>query len=253
MKLEPHRVGGERSARQSRPLDRALAFLDPLFARPALIVEGDDPVGRARQVGDDETDARIKLAGMPFDFGASTTAVAKIQKHRGVADEAQRQRQQKAQVLPPRPPQHQTSPEAWSGFPSRPTNPSVQASRQCCHFSAPPSYPPFPAPPRFPKPSVLRRSKANTTPGSRIAETPPPAACLCKSPCASAGRWCRWRNCCRCQRVLGCKARCQDCHSCFKIFRGRGTLLIDHLLHKVMRAAFDFDIHFLQVFVDGDG
>jgi hypothetical protein len=36
---------------------------------PALIVEGDDPVGRARQVGDDETDARIKLAGMPFDFG----------------------------------------------------------------------------------------------------------------------------------------------------------------------------------------
>jgi hypothetical protein len=40
-----------------------------LFARPALIVEGDDPVGRARQVGDDESDARIKLAGMPFDFG----------------------------------------------------------------------------------------------------------------------------------------------------------------------------------------
>jgi hypothetical protein len=39
-----------------------------LFARPALIVEGDDPVGRARQVGDDEADARIKLAGMPFDF-----------------------------------------------------------------------------------------------------------------------------------------------------------------------------------------
>jgi hypothetical protein len=47
----------------------ALAFLDPLFARPALIVEGDDPVGRARQVGDDEADARIKLTGMPFDFG----------------------------------------------------------------------------------------------------------------------------------------------------------------------------------------
>ena len=61
-------VGRERPARQPCPLDRALAFLDPLFARPALIVEGDDPVGRARQVGDDETDARIKLAGMPFDF-----------------------------------------------------------------------------------------------------------------------------------------------------------------------------------------
>src|SRR5262245_7192158 len=34
MKLEPHRVGGERSARQSRPLDRAFALLDPLLARP---------------------------------------------------------------------------------------------------------------------------------------------------------------------------------------------------------------------------
>ena len=69
MKLEPHGVGRERPARQPCPLDRPLAFLDPLFARPALIVEGDDPVGRARQVGDDEADARIKLAGMPFDFG----------------------------------------------------------------------------------------------------------------------------------------------------------------------------------------
>src|SRR5262245_34695559 len=69
MKLEPHGVGRERPARQPCPLDRALAFLDPLFARPALVVEGDDPLGWARQVGDDETDARIKLAGMPFDFG----------------------------------------------------------------------------------------------------------------------------------------------------------------------------------------
>jgi hypothetical protein len=39
MKLEPRRVGGERSARQSRPLDRAFALLDPLLARPALVVE----------------------------------------------------------------------------------------------------------------------------------------------------------------------------------------------------------------------
>jgi hypothetical protein len=39
MKLEPHGVGRERSARQPCPLDRALAFLDPLFARPAPIVE----------------------------------------------------------------------------------------------------------------------------------------------------------------------------------------------------------------------
>src|SRR5260221_10966204 len=32
MKLEPHGVGRERPARQPCPLDRALAFLDPLFA-----------------------------------------------------------------------------------------------------------------------------------------------------------------------------------------------------------------------------
>jgi hypothetical protein len=35
MKLEPHRVSGERPARQPRPLARAFAFLDPLFARAA--------------------------------------------------------------------------------------------------------------------------------------------------------------------------------------------------------------------------
>jgi hypothetical protein len=38
MKLEPHRVGGERSARQSRPLDRAFALLDPLLGNRAIDV-----------------------------------------------------------------------------------------------------------------------------------------------------------------------------------------------------------------------
>jgi hypothetical protein len=50
MKLEPHRVGGERSARQSRPLDRAFALLDPLLARPALVVESNDALGLAVHV-----------------------------------------------------------------------------------------------------------------------------------------------------------------------------------------------------------
>jgi hypothetical protein len=58
MKLEPHRIGGERSARQSRPLDRAFAFLDPLLARPALIVESNDALGLAAHV------RRIKFSGM---------------------------------------------------------------------------------------------------------------------------------------------------------------------------------------------
>ena len=49
-------------------LDRAFAFLDPLLARPALVVEGDDPLRRSCHVGDDEADTRIKLSGMPFDL-----------------------------------------------------------------------------------------------------------------------------------------------------------------------------------------
>src|SRR5256884_5220907 len=69
MKLEPHRVGGERSARQSRPLDRAFALLDPLLARPALVVESNDALGRAAHVRHDEADARIKFARVPLDFG----------------------------------------------------------------------------------------------------------------------------------------------------------------------------------------
>src|SRR5215831_17866049 len=51
MKLEPYRVGGERSARQSRPLDRAFALLDPMLARPALVVESNDALGRAAKAG----------------------------------------------------------------------------------------------------------------------------------------------------------------------------------------------------------
>src|SRR6266481_5495345 len=69
MKLEPHRVGGERSARQSRPLDRAFALLDPLLARPALVVESNDALGRAAHVRHDEADAGIKFSGMPLDLG----------------------------------------------------------------------------------------------------------------------------------------------------------------------------------------
>src|SRR6516225_11067597 len=69
MKLEPHRVGGERSARQSLPLDRAFALRDPLLARPAFVVESNDAFGRAAHVRHDEADAGIKLSGMPLDLG----------------------------------------------------------------------------------------------------------------------------------------------------------------------------------------
>jgi hypothetical protein len=68
MKLEPDGVVAE-SARQPRPFDRRLALLDPLLRRAALIVEGDDALGGTPEVGDDEADAGIELAGMPFHLG----------------------------------------------------------------------------------------------------------------------------------------------------------------------------------------
>ena len=73
MKLEANGIGGEGTAGKPSPLDRALALIDPLFARAALVVEGDDILGAARHVGDDESDARIKFAGMPFDLGDHAT------------------------------------------------------------------------------------------------------------------------------------------------------------------------------------
>jgi len=69
MKLEPHRVGGERSARESHPLDRAFALLEPLFARPPLVAESKGALGRAAHVPHDEADTGIKFSGMPLDLG----------------------------------------------------------------------------------------------------------------------------------------------------------------------------------------
>ena len=42
MKLKPDGVGNERAAREPRPLEGVLTFLDPLLRRAALIVEGND-------------------------------------------------------------------------------------------------------------------------------------------------------------------------------------------------------------------
>lgn len=69
VKLETDGVGGERTARQSRPFDRAFALLDPLLACAALVVEGDDILRGSRHIRHDEADARIEFARMPLDFG----------------------------------------------------------------------------------------------------------------------------------------------------------------------------------------
>ena len=53
MKLKAGSVGGKRAARQAGPLDRAVAFLDPLLTGAALILQGDNVLRRSGQVGDD--------------------------------------------------------------------------------------------------------------------------------------------------------------------------------------------------------
>src|SRR5205823_2695554 len=54
---------------QPSPFDRALTLFDPLLCCAALVVKGDDPLARPRQIGDDEADARVQLARMPLDLG----------------------------------------------------------------------------------------------------------------------------------------------------------------------------------------
>jgi len=60
MELEADGIGGESAAGQPCPFDRALALFDPLLHRAALVVKGDDTLGRRCQVGDDEANTRIK-------------------------------------------------------------------------------------------------------------------------------------------------------------------------------------------------
>lgn len=63
MKLETDGVGSERAARWPRPFDRALAFLDPLFAGSAFVVEGDDILSGPRHLCHDESNTGISSPG----------------------------------------------------------------------------------------------------------------------------------------------------------------------------------------------
>ena len=60
MKLEATSVGGEGTARQPRPFDRAFAFFDPLLAGAALVVEGNDILGGPCHVRHDEARERLQ-------------------------------------------------------------------------------------------------------------------------------------------------------------------------------------------------
>lgn len=78
MKLKANSVGVEQAARQPRPLDRALAFLDLLLRRTALAVKGHDLLGWAQHVRDDEANARNQFSGMPLDLGRLAAASSKF-------------------------------------------------------------------------------------------------------------------------------------------------------------------------------
>src|SRR5207247_1509621 len=69
MELEPDGVRPDRRGRQSRPLDRVLAFLDPLLRRSAPVVEGDHLLGGAMEVRHDETDPWVQLPWVPLHLG----------------------------------------------------------------------------------------------------------------------------------------------------------------------------------------
>ena len=77
MKLEPHRVAPHGAARQPGSFDRVLALLDVLLRRATLVVEYHDPVGIAREIGDDKPDAWVKLARVPLDLGDHSQNVAR--------------------------------------------------------------------------------------------------------------------------------------------------------------------------------
>ena len=66
VKLKPDLVVAELLAGEARPVDRVLAFLDPLLSFTALIVESRHPFGRAVQVGHDEAIAGDQQARMPL-------------------------------------------------------------------------------------------------------------------------------------------------------------------------------------------
>lgn len=75
MQLKPNLVVAQAMAGKPRPVDRMLAFLDMLLGRASSIVELRHALGWSRQVGDDEADARVQLAGMSRDLGHDTSGL----------------------------------------------------------------------------------------------------------------------------------------------------------------------------------
>ena len=65
VELQANRIAAEAVAGQTCPVDRILAFLDPLLGCTPSIVELCHPHSRSREGRDDETEARIELTRIP--------------------------------------------------------------------------------------------------------------------------------------------------------------------------------------------
>jgi hypothetical protein len=66
---QPHLVGPEAVTGKASPVGGGLAFLDPPFRRPALIVEADNGPVRPGQGGDDEAHPWEEFAQVMLDLG----------------------------------------------------------------------------------------------------------------------------------------------------------------------------------------
>ena len=67
-RISPDLVRAEPVTRQSCPVRRLLAFLDPLLGGPALVVKRHDRAIRELEIGHDEADARKQFADAVLDF-----------------------------------------------------------------------------------------------------------------------------------------------------------------------------------------
>ncbi len=63
VELHANHIAAKAVAGLTRPVDRVLAFLDPLLGCTPSIVELRHPRSRSRQVGDDEADAGGNVTG----------------------------------------------------------------------------------------------------------------------------------------------------------------------------------------------
>ncbi len=90
---QPHLIRDKMLAGQSRPVQRILAFLDPLLGRATTVVKVNHALGSCAHIGHGETDPRKKFVSMPlaqwrsmFDFNLMKITAEQIQSVRTLSE-----------------------------------------------------------------------------------------------------------------------------------------------------------------------